>query len=236
MALILLQPNQLPIGQYDAVDGYTTSILGGEVCSFTTVTVSSDAAAADAADGYLNPGTSRPALTVNLPVDGYGPFYLTDDGIKNYGTLFGTVVGGTVGQVSFGPNTSVPSADLLGPHTALGSGKWSAWQAPGLYGVTLDALDASVQPTSATPQPGLALYANNTLQAHPGRLTATSANGVTNGVSATVMARFVEFRTNGSLVTTPNRLVSALNSPSSTVGGVLSNAMFMGVINFFPEL
>jgi hypothetical protein len=240
MALILLQPNALPIGQYDSVDGYTTTILGGEICTFTTVTVGSDSAAADALDGYLNPGTSRAALTINLPADGYGPFYLTDDGIKNYGTLFGTVVGGTVGQVSFGPGSSVPSADLLGPHTALGSGKWSAWQAPGLYGVTLDALDTTVQPTAASGcTPGAALYAFNTTQAHPGRLTATStaASVVTglNGVG-TVMARFVEFHTNGALVTTPNRLVSALNSPSSTVGGVLSNSLFMAVINFFPEL
>lgn len=226
MALILLQPGIEPIGQYDAVDGYALTCLGGEVCTFTTVTVASDKAAADAADGYLNPGTSRAALTTNLPNSTGGLWMLLDEGTTNYGTLFGTVVGGTDGQV-------VTGGAALGPHTATGSGKWTAWDKPGLYGVTLDAVDATLQPTSVTPQPGVAVYAQSTILTNPGRLTLTSTNAAG---TPTIMARFVEFRTKGSLVTTPNRLVSALNSPSSTVGGVLANTMFMAVIHFAPGL
>lgn len=236
MALVLLQAGISPLGQYDAVDGYTTTILGGEVCQFTSVAIASDKAAADYADGYLNPGTSRAALTVNLSTgaDGYGPWMLTDEGTTNYGTLFGTVVGGTVGQVATG-------GAVLGPHTATGSGKWAAWDKPGLYGVTLDACDTSatlgLQPTNASLIPGAALYAakgaQTTLAA--GRLTPQSSLGA-GGAGAVVMGRFVEFRTNDALVTTPNRLVSALNSPSSTVGGVLSNSLFMAVFHFNPEM
>lgn len=226
MALILLQSGIEPIGQYDAVDGYATTILGGEVCTFTTVTVASDKGAADAADGYLNPGTSRVALTTNLPAGASGPWMLTDDGTANYGTLFGTVVGGTVGQV-------VNTGAVLGPHTATGSGKWTAWDKPGLYGVTLDAVDsATIAPTLTTNTPGQLLQAkagNNGTPALAGFLTTSGTAG-----SSATMARFVEFRTKGALVTTPNRLVSALNSPSSNVSGTLSSLMFMAVVHFQP--
>jgi hypothetical protein len=47
-----------------------------------------------------------------------------------------------------------------------------------------------------------------------------------------VVGYFIEFRTKGSLVTTPNRLVSALNSPSSVIGGVLSSTQFMAVFEW----
>lgn len=238
MALVLLQPGIEPIGQYDSVDGYTTTILGGEVCTFTSVLVA-DKAAADAADGYLNPGTSRVALTTNLSVTAAGPYMLTDDGTANYGTLFGVVVGGTVGQVSSGgysPGNGglIGGGTVLGPHTALASGKWTAWDKPGLYGVTLDATDTTLQPTvttGATVIPGAAIYAQGTALANPGRLTTTTTGSAG---SSYVMARFVEFRTRGSLVTTPNRLVSALNSPSSTVSGTLANTMWMLVLHFAP--
>lgn len=240
MALVLLQPGIEPIGQYDAVDGYTTAILGGEICTFASVTVASDKAAADALDGYLNPGTSRVALTTNLPAASLGPYGLTDDGTAHYGTLFGVVVGGTVGQVSSGgylPGGGglIGGGTVLGPHTALASGKWTMWEKPGLYGVTLDATDTTLQPTAATGcTPGAAIYAFNTTQANPGRLTMTSTAASVVAASGTgvVMARFVEFRTTGALVTTPNRLVSALNSPSSTVSGTLANVMYMAVIHF----
>jgi hypothetical protein len=240
MALVLLQPGIEPIGQYDSVDGYTTTILGGEVCTFTSVVITADKAAADSLDGYLNPGTSRAALTVNLPTAAGGPWMLTDDGTAHYGTLFGVVVGGTVGQVASGgysPGSSgglIGSGTVLGPHTALASGKWTAWDKPGLYGVTLDATDTTLQPTSATPQPGVALYALpgiSTGAQVTGRLTTTSSAMAGNNL---IMARFVEFRTNNALVTTPNRLVSALNSPSSTVSGTLPLQLYMAVVHFQP--
>lgn len=237
MALILLQPGIEPIGQYDAVDGYTTAILGGEICTFVQVAVATDKAAADALDGYLAPGTNRTALSTNLPSGAGGPWMLTDDGTANYGTLFGVVVGGTVGQVASGgysPGNGglIGGGTVLGPHTALGSGKWTAWDKPGLYGVTLDAVDATtISPLLSSNVPGQVLqaYAGNQSGKVAGQLTTSGAAG-----SSATMGRFVEFRTRQSLVTTPNRLVSALNSPSSTVSGTLANTMYMAVIHFQP--
>jgi hypothetical protein len=232
MALVVLNPGNDPIGQYDALDGYLTTVKGGEVITFTTVSVTADKAAADAADGYINPGTSRAVLTTSLGTNAR-PLMLCDDGLLHYGTLFGEVVGGTVGQTSFGPNTSVPASAQLGPHTALGSGKWSAWDKPGLYGATLDAVDAvattGLQPTNATLVPGAPLYATTAGILTPNGALAFETNATAHGL---VVANFIEFRTTGSLVSTPNRLVSALNSPSSTVGGVLANQMYMAVFHW----
>jgi hypothetical protein len=226
MALVILQPGLNPLGQYDAVDSIATTVKGGEVLTFTTVLTSADKAAADAADGYINPGTSRVALTTNIQANSH-PLMLCDDGLLHYGTLFGTVVGGTVGQTSYGLTSTVPSSALLGPHTATGSGKLTAWDKPGLYGVTLDAVDdaptTGLVPTNPTLTAGSEVYA----QVNNGILTAASTNNF--GVGW-----FVEFHTNGSLVTTPNRLVSALNSPSSTVSGTLPNSYYMAVFNFQP--
>lgn len=234
MALVLLQPGIEPLGQYDALDGYATSVKGGEVITFTTVAVASDKAAADAADGYVNPGTSRAVLTTTLGTNSR-PLMLCDEGLLHYGTLFGEVVGGTVGQTAFGPNSSVPASAQLGPHTATGSGKWTAWDKPGLYGVTLDACDSNattgLQPTNSTLTTGANLYATVA-----GILTPVGSNAFeNNGTHGLVVGNFIEFRTTGSLVTTPNRLVSALNSPSSVVGGVLANAMYMAVFHFEPS-
>ena len=114
-------------------------------------------------DGYVNVGGSpavfkRPAVTRlwgygGYLSDGYArPIMLADEGIIGYGTLFGAVVGGTVGQQVNGPTTYTGA--VLGPHTATGSGKVTCWDKPGLYAVSLDAVDttASVgfQPTNTT--------------------------------------------------------------------------------------
>jgi hypothetical protein len=235
MALVLLQPGIEPIGQYDSLDGYTTTIKGGEVATFTSVAITADKAAADYQDGYLNPGTSRTVLTVGLAANAR-PLMLTDDGLLHYGTLFGSVVGGTVGQTSFGYASSVPASAQLGPHTALGSGKWTVWDKPGLYGVTLDACDTAVstglQPTNPTLTSGAALFASTSGILTPNDVLAFEVDGSGHEL---VVGNFIEFRTTGSLVSTPNRLVSALNSPSSVVGGVLPNAMYMAVFHFEPS-
>ena len=233
MALVLLNPGANPLGQYDAVDAITTTVKGGEVLTFTSVSIASDKAAADVQDGYLNPGTSRVALTTTLST-GNRPLMLCDDGTLYYGTLFGSVVGGTVGQQVNGPNTFTGA--VLGPHTATGSGKLTAWDKPGLYGVTLDACDTTastgLQPTNSTLTAGAPLYATSAGLLTPNKALAFENDGSGHGL---VVGNFVEFRTNGSLVTTPNRLVSALNSPSTVVGGVLATKQFMATFHFEPS-
>ena len=223
MALRLLQPGIQPLGQFDALDAQVTSILGGEVCSFTYVSIAAgtDDAAKDIEDGYVAQVGTRPAATVTLS-SGMRPLFLTDDGTTYYGTLYGTLVGSTVGL-------GVTGGTALGPHTAAGSGKWTLWDKPGLYGVTLDAVDTTVNtgliPTNPALSGGDALYATSA-----GLLTPDLGSAF----QATVVGRFLEFVGEGSLVTSTLSLVQALNSPSgaSAPAAVFSQA----VITFNPEL
>lgn len=231
MALKLLQPGTQPLGQFDGLDTQVLNLKGGEVVTFgSTVVPPGDKAAADAFDGYV--WSSSRAVVQLATVGTQRPLMLADEGITGYGTLFGTVVGGTVGQTSYGPNSSVPASALLGPHTATGSGKVTCWDKPGLYAVSLDAVDpstsAGLQPTYAIATGAAISFMNDS----SGRLTpAASANAV--GTPPTV-GRFVEFVTNGSLVTTPNYLVAALNSPSGNVTSVGPKQFSFVVLAFTP--
>jgi hypothetical protein len=223
MALKLMQPGCQPLGQFDCLDADLPNVKGGEVMLFDNVLApnppGTDLAAADAFDGYVNPaGTQKRTVARLFAADGYGPAMLSDDGIKGYGTLFGTVVGATVGQKSYGPHSTVAASDLLGPHTAKGSGKVTLWDKQGLYAVSLDAVDPSagqgLQPTNAVLGAGAKLYVMND---GTGRLTSVAQ---ASHYTTSCVGRFVEFETNGSLVTTPNKLVAALNSPSGNVTSV----------------
>lgn len=214
MSLKLLQPGVQPLGQFDGLDTEFLTLKGGEIVTFGSVAVpSTDKAASDSFDGYVNTsGSQRRTVVTKTLVSTSRPLMLADDGILGYGTLFGTVVGGTVGQSTFGPNSTVPASALLGPHTATGSGKVTCWEKPGLYAVSLDACDTNastgLQPTNTTLATGAALYPTSA-----GLLTPNSGAAVSGTL---VVGRFIEFDTNGSLVSTPNKLVAALNSPSGT--------------------
>ena len=201
MALKPLQAGKDPLGQFDGYDGDFLTILGGEIGSLLGIpyvypaSATSDKAAYDVYDGYTA-YTTRPVVTRTL-TSGMRPLYLLDEGTVGYGTMFGIALGGTVGQIV--PNPSSPSTTggtVLGPHTAYGSGKVTCWQKPGLYAVTLDAVETDLAPTTAI-STGAALYATST-----GLLTSVLGSAF----EAVVVARFVEFTTNGSLVTTPNYL------------------------------
>jgi hypothetical protein len=225
MALILLQAGREPLGQFDGYDADTTivtGILGGEVATlvnyaFQGATAGTDQAAkdADGSDGYVG-ATSikfRPIATRNMP-SGARPVFLMDEGSRGYGTLFGEVIGGIAGKKTTGVN--------YGPHTAEGSGKVTLWDKPGLYGVTLNAVDTNavtgLTVTNPTLDVGDPLYARQTT----GVLTPNSANAFD---ASLVVARFVEFSTNGSLVNTPNYLVAANQQINFT----------MAVFHFDPE-
>jgi hypothetical protein len=246
MALKLLQPGTQPLGQFDGLDSDVLTLKGGEVVSFASVTTSGqpgvttgglDQAAYDVFDGYVNSsGTfKRPAVSRKFdgapgsPVATSRPLMLSDDGITGYGTLFGSVVGGTIGQQVNGPTTFTGA--ILGPHTATGSGKVTCWDKPGLYAVSLDAVDTAastgLQPTNTTLVVGSALTFTAT-----GLLTPVS--GGSGLSSAPKVANLVEFNTNQSLVTTPNYLVAALNSPSGNVSSVQPRAFQFATIYFAP--
>src|SRR6185436_1344825 len=213
MALKLLQPGVQPLGQYDGLDTEFLTLKGGEIVSFTSVPVSgSDKAARDVLDGYVNPGSvqKRVAVTRNVPTT-KRPLMLSDDGITGYGTLFGSIIGGSLGGQVVGVT--------IGPHTSLGSGKVTLWEKPGIYAVSLDACDTSstdgLQPTNTTLDTGAALTWVPA-STSGGRLTPVgSAAAAGNTV---VVGRFIDFESNGSLVTTPSSLVAALNAPDGTLG------------------
>lgn len=206
MALFILNPGISPLGDFDVLDTDQTSILGGEIMVLTeasrTIT-SAEKAAADVLDGYLadavDTGTPTATRTIARIADNTSEttdlFYLSDDGVAFYGTLFGSTIGDPVGLST--------SGTALGPNTMAGSGKVTLWDKPGLYAVSLTALNADVVPTSSgnlydTPLPGTLLYRGQT----DGRLTRTTS-------SSDKVALFVELASDGSLVTTPTRLVGA---------------------------
>lgn len=205
MALYVLQPGIQPLGQFDFLDTDLASVVGGDfgVWGETSRTITStEKAAQDALDGYVADQVDAGDATATRPVLQLGDsgstaaaaHYLLDDGTTDYGTLYGELIGNPVGLATTGSQ--------LGPHTASGSGKVTAWDKPGLYAVSTDALDSDVVPTTGnvndTPLPGELLYRG----ASTAQLTRT--------VSANLKAAlFVELAGNGSLVTTPGRLVGA---------------------------
>ena len=246
-----------PFGQFDSVDTELTSFKGGEVCTLMYLsTTGTDEAAKDVFDGYIQSGSAtyfRPAVTktfVNsgsaIPAagsaaDGYSrPLMLSDDGIYGYGTLLGSVVGGCVGQVSYGANT-VPSTQI-GPSSATGSGKITCWAQAGLYAVSLDAVDAAgttvsgLQPTNQNLKGGDPLgFTTSGLLAPIASATGTlvyegaASNYVTVG-------HLVDFNTNGSLVSTQAGLCAGLNSPSGNVTTSYAKSLKFATIWFDPSL
>ena len=206
MALVLLNNNGTPFGQFDGYDALLSTMLGGEVATLVNYgVVGTDKHASDINDGYVTTGpattlNNRPIVTTTLSGSETGGFFLTDDGTTNYGTLFGTMVGAHVGQV-------VTGGTALGPSTMSGSGKVTLWMNPGLYGVTLDALDATLA-ASTNLNVGTSLYYTAT-----GKLCLTAqAVG-----SAPVVGRVVEFSTGDTLVTTPRSLTRV-----GVAGGMLA--------------
>lgn len=199
MALVLLNNNGTPFGQFDGYDALLTTMLGGEVATLVSYDITgTDKKAADVNDGYTlnNAGGGlqklRPIVTTTLAGTEL-PLFLTDDGTTNYGTLFGSVVGGAVGQ-------TVTGGAVLGPHTMTGSGKVTLWMNPGLYGVTMDALDATLGTTTST---SLAVTVGTQLFFTSAGKLCLSAQKVG---SAPCVGRVVEFSTGDSFVTTPRSL------------------------------
>jgi hypothetical protein len=225
MSLKLLQPGTQPLGQFDGKDDEYLTLKGGEVVTLVKSLFSAnDKAAKDSFDGYVSPASpGRPVVTKTL-TDTSRPLFLSDEGITGYGTLFGSVVGGVIGQLTTG--------QVLGPHTATGSGKVTCWDKPGLYAVSLDAVDTDaadgLTPTNtALTATGLPLYYTSA-----GLLTPTVSRSALGSGSPTIVARFVDFETNGSLVTSTNSMVTALNSPSGSAAPTKSFNFV--VIHFNP--
>lgn len=177
MALKLLQPGLRPLGQFDLDDDDTAAnITGGEICSLTTIE-NGDYYAADVqgmGDGL--------EATLTASTTALQPLFMADEGIKGYGTLFGELIGSTVGQA-----TSQSGATVIGPRTSSGSGKMTLWHAPGLYAVSTPSTRSSATGASsdafATNQDvaGYAansvLYSSDTGGANTGKLAGSGQSG-----------------------------------------------------------
>lgn len=229
MALELVQPGINPLGQFDGHDSIYLTVKGGEVGTIVGITKTSDKGSADVDDGYASAATQRPVVTTNL-TSGDRPLFLIDEGIRGYGTLFGSVIGGIAGQISNGVGQY--NGQLLGPHSAAASGKLTLWDKPGTYAVTLDAVDTTkttgLVPTNTTLTIGDALYATSA-----GLLTPASGSAF----ETVVLGRFLNFEPykGGSLVTTPVSLVSASNSPVGQ-GQPQNSSMYRALITFNPPV
>lgn len=207
MALYIYEPGVQPLGQFDCLDAYLSGIKGGEVGTLfgaARVNSANEKAAFDVLDGYTNlTDVQRAAVANRVNNANVRPLWLLDDGTTGYGTLFGQTIGTPVGLLATGTN--------LGPHTAAASGKVTCWDKPGLYAVSVDAVDTSADGlvlTNANCDPGAAIRPEAT-----GVLTLSTAG---TAVAVTV-GRFVEFETSPFLVTTPPSLVGATEAATRVV-------------------
>ncbi len=235
MGLVLKYNHSLPISDIDGYDTEIAGLKGGEVATIRYIALTnSDKAASDAngGDGYSWTPTERfqvrPVITRNL-VSGNRPLGLIDDGNSPfYGTMFGSLLGSNVGREAYGVGDT-PST-VFGPGSAVGSGKVTLYTAPGTYAVTLNAADTTsatgLTTTNTTLAGGAGLYASST-----GLLTPNSGNSF----ESVIVARFISFETNGSLVTTPINLVSAANSPVG-YGGPQQNRFVQALLYWNPPV
>jgi hypothetical protein len=229
MALELVQPGINPLGQFDGHDSIYLTVKGGEVGTIVGIAIANDKGSADVNDGYASAAKQRPVVTTAL-TSGDRPLFLIDEGIRGYGTLFGSVIGGIAGQISDGVGQY--NGQLLGPHTAAASGKLTLWDKPGTYAVTLDAVDTTkttgLVPTNTTLTISDALYATSA-----GLLTPASGSAFEN----VVLGRFLNFEPykGGSMVTTPVSMVSAANSPVGQ-GQPQTSSMYRALITFNPPV
>lgn len=199
MTLYIYEPGIQPLGQFDVLDSYLSDIKGGEIGTLYAADRTNSAtekAAHDVLDGYTNlTDVKRAAVANSILTSAQRPLWLFDDGTTGYGTLFGQVIGTPTGLSTTGTN--------IGPHTASASGKITCWDKPGLYAVSVDAVDTAADGlviTNSSCDPGLGLDVTAA-----GLLTPT---GSTNAVGVEV-GRFVEFETSPFLVNTPASLVGA---------------------------
>jgi hypothetical protein len=146
--LKLLQPGIEPLGQFDVDDEAVALVVGGEVGVFGGLDFITDGYAADVFPGQ------GPAVQINLDLATAGELYgLIDEGTTGggpdssnaYGTLFGQIIGGTVGRGTGIGALPASGTVVVGPSTMFGSGKATLWTKPGLYGVTRDAWAVGTQ-------------------------------------------------------------------------------------------
>tara|TARA_Y100000114_G_C11755940_1_gene326857 strand:+ start:2127 stop:2783 length:657 start_codon:yes stop_codon:yes gene_type:complete len=199
MALKLLNPGLRPLGQFD-LDDDAAALDGGEYVELQRDNVVAvEGYAADVGAMAVAGGAARGAGIVNFTpgqrtAGNLGG--LADEGRSEYGTLFGSQIGGNTGrQTQFANGAAV----VVGPSTDAASGKVTVWHQPGLYGVTGGQLQAE--------HANAAIAVNDGLQAvAAGQQNGTDGDLTIAGAGQTV-ALYVAATTDTSLVSTTARAV-----------------------------
>ena len=184
MALKLLNPGLRPLGMFDLFDADAANLVGGEYVQLADSVPDVEGYAADvgqltsAPDGdtILFQTTSRTAASLGG---------LADEGIDEYGTLFGSLIGSNTGRA-----TSQSGAVVIGPETNRGSGKVTVWAQSGLYGVNGQAGDPADSELAA-------MNANDAV-------AATNTSGLLGTGNVDQVGTYVGAMTDSSLVSTTN--------------------------------
>jgi hypothetical protein len=204
MSLILRQTGLQPLGQYPLGDRVTTDDLAGKVGVFFLEFGSPDV---EGTYGYEENRSSRTVVdlaTATTPK----PYLLLDDGITGYGTTFGNYI-----------QRDNVTGTVLGPATQRGSGKVTCWASAGLYALPYGEWgnEALFAPTANTMRPGDVIGVDNNGDLTP-QVNATGTAGdrydeLTNAERAFVLGYFVEWSTEGSLVSTNPGQVGNADQP-----------------------
>ena len=185
MALKLLNPGLRPLGMFDLNDADAGALVGGEYVELQADNFAVEGYAADVGQlsdntGMVNFGRPSGGRTA-AAVGG-----LADEGVSEYGTMFGSLIGSNTGKA-----TQQSGAVVIGPSTDRASGKVTVWATQGLYGVT----DQDASLTSADANDALDAEDATGLLGLAGTVTSTS--GVT-------VALYVGAMGDTSLVSTTN--------------------------------
>ena len=199
MGLKLLQPSLRTLGQFDLLDSDLSTLEGGCYVELEVAGATEGYAADVGQVGPLEPAAGPTkafsALTFGLATKTTGNMGgLADDGTTGYGTLYGTIIGGTAGQGTGLGAQPAKGVVTVGPTSALASGKVTVWHAPGLYGVDSAAL-ASANPIDTDTVLNADIFSNS------GFLTDAS--------SGAQVAIYVGSVTDSSLVSTSERAVTS---------------------------
>ena len=206
--LILLQPGIEPLGQFDLEDDDTDLVVGGEVAVFEAIDFATDGYASDVFQSGPAVHLSLDAIAAGgaeAPIEVYG---LVDEGTsagldgKGYGTMFGQVIGTTVGQGTGVGGTPGVGTVVVGPSTIRGSGKATLWTKPGLYGVTEDAFLSAANFTAAGLPANIndGLYGTTANGTDDGKLAAEASSGADGAKAALSLGAVADT----SLVSTTN--------------------------------
>ena len=197
-----LHPGIQPLGIFDIEDNDIALVRGGEVGIFESLDYTTDAYAADVFQ-------KGPQVHVSLDkVSAAGKLYgLVDEGTSvagesSYGTMFGSIIGGTVGICTGFGTLATTGVTIVGPSTITGSGKVTLWSKPGLYGVTRHGWYDATQYTAGHAL-NVALYGVTADATNDGKLTTSAtSNGVAVGVGVGAVS-------DASLVSTTNAAAGA---------------------------